>query len=177
MHRSYIQRHLHPIVLCAPFAYRGYSKPLGYAGDYEMVNMMMRDPQEGGSLFAKVFKAWLLNQGSAVAHRNRVAFLKQRLTEETATAAGAGRTARMLDVGCGPAWEVQEFLVESDLSNHAQFTLMDFDDETLQHASQMLRQRQREHCRRTSIDVVKKSVQQLLREVARAEGFSKGAKY
>ena len=31
-----------------PFAYRAYTKPLGYAGDYEVVNMMMRDPYEGG---------------------------------------------------------------------------------------------------------------------------------
>ena len=105
MHRSYIQRHLHPIVLCAPFAYRSYRKPLGYAGDYEMVNMMLRDPREGSSLFAKIFNVWLLHQGSAAAHRNRISFLKKRLVEETAAAARAGRKARILNLGCGPAWE------------------------------------------------------------------------
>jgi extracellular factor (EF) 3-hydroxypalmitic acid methyl ester biosynthesis protein len=48
-HKSYVRRELHPIVLCSPFLYRTYTKPLGYAGDYEMVNMMLRDPYEGAS--------------------------------------------------------------------------------------------------------------------------------
>jgi len=177
VHRSYIQRHLHPIVLCAPFAYRTYQKPLGYAGDYEMVNMMARDPQEGSSLFAKVFNVWLLHQGSAAAHRNRIDFLKRRLVEETAAAVRAGHKARILNLGCGPALEVQQFLAESSLSNHAEFTLMDFNDETLQHATQALRQRQQANQRATRIDLVKKSVQQLLKDTVRTDGFSGGKKF
>jgi extracellular factor (EF) 3-hydroxypalmitic acid methyl ester biosynthesis protein len=177
VHRSYIQRHLHPIVLCAPFAWRSYQKPLGYAGDYEMVNMMLRDPQEGSSLFAKMFNVWLLHQGSAAAHRNRVNFLKQRLVEATAAAVRAGRRARILNLGCGPAWEVQEFLAESDLSNFAEFTLLDFNDETLRHAAEVLGQRQRQYRRTASIDLVKKSVQQLLKDMVRAEGIARGAKF
>ena len=177
VHRSYIQRHLHPIVLCAPFAWRTYQKPLGYAGDYEMVNMMLRDPQEGSSLFAKMFNVWLLQQGSAAAHRNRVNYLKQRLIEVTAAAARAGRRARILNLGCGPAREVQEFLAETELSNSAQFTLLDFNDETLQHTAAVLGQRQQQHGRTTSINLVKRSVQQLLKDTVRADGISKGTSY
>jgi extracellular factor (EF) 3-hydroxypalmitic acid methyl ester biosynthesis protein len=177
LHRSYAQRHLHPIVLCAPFAYRTYRKPLGYAGDYEMVNMMLRDPQEGSSLFAKLFNVWLLHQGSAAAHRNRIKFLKERLVQETAAAARLGRRARILNLGCGPAREIQEFLAESELSNSAQFTLMDFDDETLQHAAQALRQRLQQYGRQASVELVRKSVQQLLKDTARGDGLSRGDKY
>ncbi len=57
-HRTYAKRQLHPLVLCSPFAYRTYHKPLGYAGDYEMVNMILRDPLEGSSLFAKSVNLW-----------------------------------------------------------------------------------------------------------------------
>lgn len=177
VHRSYIQRHLHPIVLCAPFAYRSFRKPLGYAGDYEMVNMMLRDPREGSSLFAKIFNVWLLHQGSASAHRNRVSILEQRLVEETAAAARAGRKARILNLGCGPAWEVQQFLARSELSNQAQFTLMDFNEETLQHVAQALRQKQQEHRRTASFELVKKSVQQLLKDVVRANGIARGSQF
>jgi hypothetical protein len=53
-HRAYVKRQLHPLVLCAPFMYRTFQKPLGYAGDYEMINMMTRDPREGASVFAKI---------------------------------------------------------------------------------------------------------------------------
>ncbi|HEX6175469.1 MAG TPA: SAM-dependent methyltransferase, partial [Candidatus Binatia bacterium] len=53
-HRNYAKRQLHPHLLCSPFAYRTYHKPLGYAGDYEMVNMILRDPNEGSTLFSKI---------------------------------------------------------------------------------------------------------------------------
>ena len=177
VHRSYIQRHLHPIVLCAPFAYRTYRKPLGYAGDYEMVNMMLRDPQEGSSIFAKMFNVWLLHQSSAAAHRSRLDFLKQRLIEETAAAVRAGREARIFNLGCGPAWEVQAFLADSQLSNHAQFTLLDFNDETVQHTTQVLQQKKRQHQRTTLITLIKKSVQQLLKDIVRTDELSATTKY
>jgi extracellular factor (EF) 3-hydroxypalmitic acid methyl ester biosynthesis protein len=165
---GYIQRHLHQSPR-APFAYRTYRKPLGYAGDYEMVNMMLRDPQEGSSIFAKMFNVWLLHQGSAAAHRSRLDFLKQRLIEETAATVRAGREARIFSLGCGPAWEVQAFLADSRLSNHAQFTLLDFNDETVQHATQVLQQKKRQHQRTTPITLIKKSVQQLLKDIVRTD--------
>ena len=40
VHQNFAKRQLHPLVMCSPFAYRTYHKPLGYAGDYEMVNMI-----------------------------------------------------------------------------------------------------------------------------------------
>jgi len=69
VHQNFSQRQLHPLMMCSPFAYRTYQKPLGYAGDYEMVNMILRDPFEGGSMFAKALNAWFLIQPPAEAHR------------------------------------------------------------------------------------------------------------
>jgi extracellular factor (EF) 3-hydroxypalmitic acid methyl ester biosynthesis protein len=174
VHRSYVQRHLHPIVLCAPFAYRCYRKPLGYAGDYEMVSMMLRDPREGSSLFAKIFNVWLLNQKSAAAHRNRITYLKQRLIEECARAAREGRKARILNLGCGPAQEIQEFLVQSELSDFAKFTLLDFNDETLQHTTEALNLKKRDYGRKTIIELAKKSVQQVLKDSMRSQELCRG---
>ena len=82
VHRAYLRRQLHPLVLSSPFAYRAYHKPLGYAGDYELVDMMMRPPYEGSTLFAKILNVWLLDQAPARAHRNRVEYLARKLTEE-----------------------------------------------------------------------------------------------
>ena len=171
-YRSYIQRRLHPIVLCAPFAYRSYEKPLGYAGDYEMVNMMIGDPRQGGSLFAKIFNVWLLHQSSAVAHRNRINMLTRRLSEEAAVAARKGRSLKVLSLGCGPAWEVRGFLAQSELSNNAVFTLLDFDEETLRHTTDALAQIQRRNNRSTSITLLKRSVHQLLKSAVRPDSFS-----
>src|SRR5207249_3652999 len=125
-HRVYMRRQLHPLVLCAPFAYRAYAKPLGYAGDYEMVNIILRDDFEGASLFAKLLNFCFVRQPPALAHRNRVDYLVQALVQESSRVGASNRTARVLNLGCGPAVEVQRFLAQHELSNHTDFALLDF---------------------------------------------------
>ena len=120
------------------FAYRAFAKPLGYAGDYEMVNMMARNAQEGGSLFAKVVNAWFLRQAPAQAHRNRIEYLSEHLLMETARVAAAGRRARIQNVACGPAQEIQKFLREQPLSAQASFRLLDFNEETIQYVRSVM---------------------------------------
>jgi extracellular factor (EF) 3-hydroxypalmitic acid methyl ester biosynthesis protein len=174
-HIRFARRHLHPHLLCSPFAYRTFRKPLGYPGDYEMVNMIIRDPYEGGSLFAKVVNAWFLNQLPARAHRNRIKFLKQRLAEETLrTSRLEGRAARIFNLGCGPASEVLEFFSDNDLSNHAEFTLLDFSEETISAVGETLRRAAQKNCRKGSIQIVKKSVQQVLKEAIKPQSESIG---
>ena len=166
-HRHYMRRQLHPLVLCSPFAYRTFHKPLGYAGDYEMVNMIVRNRPEGASLFAKIVNTWFLRQPPAQAHRNRVAYLAEQLQGETLRASRTGQAARMFSVACGPAQEVQLFLNQTPISDSARITLLDFNDETLRYARSTLGTAIERHSRRTSIEYVRKSVQQLLKESTR----------
>jgi extracellular factor (EF) 3-hydroxypalmitic acid methyl ester biosynthesis protein len=177
VHIHYTKRQLHPILLCSPFGYRTHQKPLGYAGDYEMVNMIVRDPYEGSSLFAKIVNAWFLNQLPAQAHRNRLKILKEKLIGEAARAASQGRPARILNLGCGPAGEIQEFLIEQPISEQAQFTLLDFNEETVQHTSQVLNEIKSRHARHTSFQVQKKSVQHLLKEAAKPGANTQDKRY
>ena len=163
-HRTYAKRQLHPQVLCSPFAYRTYHKPLGYAGDYETVNMILREPLEGGSMFAKTINMWLLRQPSAEAHRNRITYLTGQLVKETHRLAQQGSIAQIFSLGCGPAGEVKNFLIQEELSNKARFTLLDFNDETLRHTAQVLEEAKRQYHRSTEVEMVKKSVHQMLKE-------------
>src|SRR5256885_932406 len=103
-----------------------------------MVNMILRDPKEGASLFAKLFNVWLLHQDSAAAHRNRLEFLRQRLIQEALRGLRRGRVLRVLNLGCGPAGEVQQFLTEGSLADQAEFALLDFNDETVKHTGRAL---------------------------------------
>jgi len=171
-HHSYIKKLIHPLVLCSPFAYRTFHKPLGYAGDYEMVNMLLRDPQEGSSIFAKVLNVWFIGQPPAEAHRNRIRYLTQKLVEETARSKAEGRTARIYNLGCGPAQEVQDFFANQELADWAQFVLLDFNDETLQHAQGVIEGVKKRYQRRTPIQWVKKSVVQLLKAGAKVQTSS-----
>jgi extracellular factor (EF) 3-hydroxypalmitic acid methyl ester biosynthesis protein len=110
---------------------------------------------------------WLLEQWPSKAHRNRIAWLKQRLVEETGRAAREGRVCRILNLGCGPAREVQEFLSEGRFCNHADFTLLDFDQETVEHTARVLEQHRAKHRHATKISVLKKSVHHFLKEAAK----------
>jgi extracellular factor (EF) 3-hydroxypalmitic acid methyl ester biosynthesis protein len=96
-----------------------------------------------------------------------VAHLREHILNETARVVRAGRTARILNVGCGPAREVQEFLRESPLSDQADFLLIDFNEETLLHAGQRLVEAKRQYSRRTTIRTEQISVYELLKRTQR----------
>lgn len=163
VHRAYGQRQLHPHLLCAPFIYRTYTKPLGYAGDYEMMNMIIRNGYEGGSLFAKLINAYLLDQEGPQAVRNRVGFLTTSIIDETCRTARLGKTANIFCVACGPAWEALNFLAEHPLADQARFDLLDFNEETLQHTGNKIDEVIKKHHRGTQVKLIKNSVQNLLR--------------
>lgn len=170
LHRAYVKRQLHPLVLCAPFSWRTFYKPLGYAGDYEMVNMMLRQPYEGSSMFAKVLNTFFLNTAPVTAHRNRIDFLVTSLKREIGRVSAKGRRAKIFNLGCGPAQEIQRLLQEDEIVNEADFLLLDFNEETLRNASENLDKILEDNGRSTVIETRLKSVHQILREAARPGG-------
>jgi extracellular factor (EF) 3-hydroxypalmitic acid methyl ester biosynthesis protein len=170
-HRAHLRRHLHPLILTSPFAHRAFTKPLGYAGDYQVVDMMIRSPVEGNNFFSKIVNIWLLRQAPAQAHRNRVDFLEKRLTEEAMRVGSLGQTARILNLGCGPAAEVQRFISNQNNCKAVDITLVDFNQETLDFLRKKLEETRRLRGGRINCRWVKKSVNQILIESARDVGL------
>lgn len=162
VHKSFARRELHPIMLCSPFLYRTYTKPLGYAGDYEMVNMMLRNPYEGSSAFAKLLNFALLNTEPVVAHRNRIDYLVEKLRSECARRVSKGKT-RIFNLACGPAMEVQRFLREYEESDLAEIDLLDFNSETLEYTRERIQEARMAGGRETPVRYFQRSVHQLLR--------------
>lgn len=163
-HKFFFRRQIHPLVLCSPFAHRTFYKPLGYAGDYEMVNMMLNDPYMGASLFAKSVNFAFLETPPVKAHRNRINYLTEQLTDAAEKA--EGKRIRILNLGCGPAQEIQNFIATSDLSNLCDFTLLDFNDETIGFTTERLDELITKHHRETKVKIIKRSVHQLLKQAA-----------
>ncbi len=166
MHKFYVRRQIHPLLLCEPFTYRTFNKPLGYAGDYEMVNMMLRHQPEGGSLFAKILNHTFLATGPVVAHRNRIIYLTAMLREEARHIAAKGRRCRILNLGCGPAVEVQNFMREDDVADLCDFVLLDFNEETLEYGRARLEEARTRSGRTTNMRFIQRSVNQLLKQVS-----------
>ncbi len=163
-HRTFAQTAIHPLILRAPFVYRTFAKPLGYAGDYQMVNQMLSDPRDGASTYFQIINALFLNAAVARAHRNRIDILVETLAP-LAQACG-DRPVRVLNVGCGPAIEIQRLIAEHPQPGRLDFTLMDFSDETLAYT----RARIEEACQRRGVHVpitlVHESVHNLLKRAS-----------
>src|SRR5262249_4846082 len=52
--KQYTETILTPLLLSAPMVHRSYTKPLGYPGDYQVMEYYYDDSFEGDSAFAKV---------------------------------------------------------------------------------------------------------------------------
>ena len=168
-HKFYVRRQMHPLMLCSPFAYRAFTKPLGYAGDYEMVNMMLRDSHEGSSLFAKMLNKVFLSIDPVQAHRNRIDYLVKTIKGEAEMVVGQGRRLKVLNLGCGPAQELQRFIRNEEISDQCDFTLLDFNKETLDYTEVLLTDIKLKAARGCQITMIERSVHQLLKQASRGD--------
>jgi extracellular factor (EF) 3-hydroxypalmitic acid methyl ester biosynthesis protein len=135
-----------------------------------MMDMVHRNRPEGTTLFARVIHLMLMWQPSLQSVRDRIFHLKQNLVAETMAGQRRGQRTRFLDVGCGPAREVQYFLRDHPLADHADFTLLDFNEETLAYTGGVLRSLRSTHGRRGEITLLKMPVQQLLKRSVKEAG-------
>ena len=163
VHRTYAQAALHPLLLRAPFVYRTFTKPLGYAGDYEMVNQILSDPQQGPTTYFQIVNTAFLKAAVATAHRNRIDLLVDFLTRQAERARQAGRPFRVLNVGCGPAFEIQRFVREYPQPELLSFQLVDFSEETLDYTRASIERAATQAGHKVSVEMVHQSVHELLK--------------
>ena len=176
-HRAYVQKCVHPLIMRAPFPFRAFFKPLGYAGDYEMVNMMVRNPREGPSTYAELVNSIYLRTGPAQAHRNRIEMLIDLLVEAAANARRKDKPLRVLNIGCGPAVELQRFLSTRQVDPHTYFNLIDFNQETLDYAKDQLAIALSSTKDRPKVDYTRMSVHSLLKSASRNAHGEQGDPY
>ncbi len=74
----------------------------------------------------------------AAAHRNRIDMLVEFLSRLADSARTRGRAIRVLNVGCGPAVEIQRFLQQYPEPEWLSFELVDFSEETLDYTRNKL---------------------------------------
>lgn len=162
-HRAFCQSALHPLILRAPFVFRTYTKPLGYAGDYQMVNQILDDPRQGPNTYFQIVNTAFLQAAVAAAHRNRIDILVGFLKGLADEARALGRPMRILNIACGPAVEVQRFLDTYPEPHWLQFELLDFSAETLDWTRGQLSKRAARSAHPVEINYVQDSVHLLLK--------------
>jgi SAM-dependent methyltransferase len=132
--RELSMRQLHETLMCAPWMRRAREKPLGYPGDFEVMNYVYRDRFSGPTLFAKALGLSFLCTPAAEAVRTRKDLIKARLAP-LLDDRSADRPARILSVASGPAQEIVELLEERRQPRRpVDIVLFDQDRRALAHA-------------------------------------------
>jgi len=137
---SFFREQLKELIYQSSFAHRSVAKPLGYAGDFEMMNIIYRNEAAGDSLFGKCLHAYWLSHPEAKAVRNRSKYLFGFLSHVIRQ--GAGVPLKIGSIACGPAREVQMLLETSEKQeldlNNCEFHLLDQDIKALKHSHERL---------------------------------------
>lgn len=137
MYRRFYRRHLCKYFHRSPLLRRAYYKPLGYAGDYEMMNMLYRDHREGDTLFGRVLNVYACQEAAARANINRVAYFGERIRELINR--NPDRRLRIASIGCGPSREISTLLEEHpELGERIDVALVDQEERAIRYCERTL---------------------------------------
>ena len=111
---------------------RSYAKPLGYPGDFEVMNQVYDWHRKGASVYQMLIHRLGLEVAECIKTRMDVV---QATIANMVHEKGNARAARILSLGSGPAREVELFLAGTALRNlRAEFTLIDQEQAALKYA-------------------------------------------
>lgn len=132
--REFSQRHLHALLMQSPWMHRARHKPLGYPGDYEVMNGLYGNHFVGASLFAKAVNLAFVSMPAAEAVRTRKDLIKSELSKHL-DRASPSRPVRILSIAAGPAQEVYELLQEREsIAGPVEIVLFEQDRRALTYA-------------------------------------------
>ena len=124
--RSYASAMLMPILMACPLHRRAYEKPLGYAGDYRLIELYFARELGGEGLFGRFLHSIGQNYTLARAVVAREAVSREAI-RALASAEGAG-PVRVLALAAGPAIELRRFLEDpGPLRRPVELILLDQD--------------------------------------------------
>jgi len=136
-YRAYCAAELNPYLKQSPFLGRALDKPLGYAGDYEMMNMLYRDPAEGTTLFGKALNICFTDEPAARANKNRIDYIGALIRRRVL--ASGNQRVRIASLGCGPAREIEALLTRSpELGPRIEIALIDQEERAIAHCERTL---------------------------------------
>ena len=127
--RTYFQARLIPFMKASAICRRSLERPLGYAGDYQMINIICNERLEGATLWEKAFNYFITGFPPAKAVRERAFYLKGQILDTLEYASSQSLTANIMSVACGPCQELQYALSEADKRYEANFYLIDQEEQ------------------------------------------------
>jgi len=129
--KRFTERVLTPEFVVGPIWRRAFEKPLGYPGDYHLMEQVYSWRREGDTPYAKLVHRLGLEVAECIA--TRMVMVQQTIAEIVA-GGPHGTAARITSLGSGPAQEIQNYLRVKALPRPVEFTLIDQEVEALAYA-------------------------------------------
>ncbi len=164
VHQDYYQQVLGELLLDPIETNRHvYRKPLGYSGDYTMMNYIYdyhSGKYLGGSSYEKLINNYTCNIPISCSNIKRKDFLKESILRVLKKENGA----RVLSVGSGPARELTELLKEDKITRPLTFKCLDPEKQALDHIASVINAIEPGRTRMLSIEYIYKNVTSLIRD-------------
>jgi len=167
--KDYTETHLTCELMGAPLWRQAYTKPLGYPGDYRVMDYMYQREPEGDTRFGQVAHDLAVHIGQFVVKRKEL--VRHAIAEAVAQHGGPGPCV-VASLGSGPSREVTEFLAHDPLAARpTRFFLIDQDGDALCFAGRKLAEAVRDGPSNGAarIEMRHLSVLRLLREIEPVE--------
>jgi extracellular factor (EF) 3-hydroxypalmitic acid methyl ester biosynthesis protein len=130
--KRYTETHVTSRLLDAPLWRQAYAKPLGYAGDYAVMNFIYEGVLRGKTPFAQLAHALAIKIGEFVVRRKD---LVHDAIAQTVTRLGSTQDVTIASLGCGPAREIADFAGNGVCADAPiSFVLLDQDEQALRFA-------------------------------------------
>jgi extracellular factor (EF) 3-hydroxypalmitic acid methyl ester biosynthesis protein len=113
----------------------GYRKPMGYAGDFLLIDRIYTFHKSTHPQFVKWDNYFHFNEATS-AVRNRKEYFKQRMLEKIASQDGS---IKLLDVASGPARDLHELFQQID-KDQLTATCVDLDARAINHARELCKE-------------------------------------
>ena len=153
-----------PLLLGCPLINRTWNKPLGYAGDYHVMEYYYRDDFEGDTAFDQLMHKLFVQNPMAQGVVSRAHFVVDLLDSEHERMAAAGTSEfAVANLGCGPGREIQMWADDKPHRGPVTWTLIDQEEEALALAYQIGHEAVREARRPGELKLLHLSFSKLLR--------------
>ena len=139
---------------------RCYEKPLGYPGDFQIMNYVYEWQRVGNTPYEKLLHRIGIETGACVGTRLR---MTQKIVADYIAEEPADTPLNIANLGCGSAYEVYDYLKIERLPRPVNFTLIDQDDRALTHAYEHAYPEVVRHAGRAKVQCLQASFAQLLK--------------
>lgn len=148
--------------LQSSFANRSFTKPRGYAGDFEMMNQLYRNDDFSNTLFGNCVERAVNLHAEPTAVRNRSEYLSSKIIN---TLRGNPiKKMRVLAVACGPAEEVTKairHLSQTEL-DMLEIDLLDQDMDAILYAQKNIKDTLIETKKNLKLNLINKSIKEII---------------